>query len=244
MRKGVILAGGMGTRLHPLTKVTNKHLLPVYRKPIIHYPIEMLVKAGIEEVLIVTGGESVGDFLKLLGDGSEFGLQGLTFTYQAKPGGIAEALALARTFVGNEKFTVVLGDNIIEKNIRKAADAYRKQSKGAKIFLKKVPDPEKFGVAEVQGDRIVNIVEKPKQPKTDLAVVGIYMFDASVFEVIPTLQRSGRGELEITDVNNAYIRRGEMTYEVLDGWWMDAGGSHEDLWKTNELVSRTGANNG
>lgn len=239
--KGVILAGGLGTRLHPLTRVTNKHLLPVWDKPMIHYPIRCLVAAGIDDILLVTGGNAAGDFLKLLGNGKEFGLKHLNYTYQEGEGGIAEALGLAEHFAEGEKICVVLGDNIIERNIRKAADDFRASEAGAKILLKEVPDPERFGVAELDGDQVVSIVEKPKNAASNLAVIGIYMYDSWVFEIINSLEPSGRGELEITDVNNAYIKEGRMTYEVLDGWWTDAG-TFDSLHRASNLVHDGGAN--
>jgi glucose-1-phosphate thymidylyltransferase len=241
--KGIILAGGLGTRLQPLTKITNKHLLPVYRKPIIYYPIEAMVKAGIREIMLVTGGEFAGDFLKLLGSGKEFGLKELQYTYQERPGGIAEALGLAEDFADREQVCVMLGDNIIEKNIRKAAADFARQKKGGKILLKEVEHPEAFGVPELKGNRVVKIEEKPKKPKSNYAVIGIYFYDATVFQVIQTLKRSDRGELEITDVNNHYIREETLTYEILQGWWTDAGGSLDDLYEANLLVAKTGANN-
>jgi glucose-1-phosphate thymidylyltransferase len=240
--KGIVLAGGLGTRLHPLTKVTNKHLLPVYAKPMIYYPIQSLVNAGIRDIMVVTGGNNAGDFLCLLGNGKEFGLEHLNYTYQAGHGGIAEALGLARYFAGGDAICVVLGDNIIEKNIREAVVAFHTQQHGARILLKEVPDPERFGVPVLDGDKIVCIEEKPAYPKSQYAVIGIYLYDSTVFDIIDTLQPSGRGELEITEVNNAYITRGEMTYSVLDGWWTDAG-TFESLLRANTLVARTGANN-
>ncbi len=239
--KGIILAGGLGTRLHPLTKVTNKHLLPVYDKPMIYYPIQTLINAGIDDILIVTGGNNAGDFLKLLGNGKEFGLKHINYTYQEGEGGIAEALGLAEFFASGEKICVVLGDNVIEKNIRKAAENFRKQKEGAKILLKEVPDPHRFGVAEVRGDRIARIEEKPKEPKSKYAVVGIYLFDQEVFDIIKTLKPSDRGELEITDVNNRYIEKDLMTWDILEGWWTDAG-TFESLLRANQLVAQTGAN--
>jgi glucose-1-phosphate thymidylyltransferase len=240
--KGVILAGGLGTRLYPLTKVTNKHLLPVYDKPMIYYPIQTLINAGIDDILIVTGGNNAGDFLKLLGNGKEFGLKHMNYTYQEGEGGIAEALGLAEFFASGEKICVVLGDNIIEKNIRKAVENFRRQKKGAKILLKEVPDPQRFGVAELKGDRITRIEEKPKKPKSRYAVIGIYLFDEEVFNIIKTLKPSGRGELEITDVNNRYIEKRLMTWDILEGWWTDAG-TFESLIRANQLVAKTGANN-
>jgi glucose-1-phosphate thymidylyltransferase len=240
--KGVVLAGGLGSRLLPLTAVTNKHLLPVFDQPMIYYPIQALVKADITDIMIVTGGNSAGDFLKLLGNGKAFGLKHLNYTYQEGEGGIAAALSLVEHFAGSEAICVVLGDNIIEGNIRAAADAYREQERGAKILLKKVPDPQRFGVPELDGKRVLQIEEKPREPKSDFAVIGIYMYDARVFEIIRTLKPSGRGELEITDVNNAYIERGEMTWDELDGWWSDAG-TFESLLHASNLVAETGANN-
>ena len=240
--KGVILAGGLGSRLHPLTKVTNKHLLPVYDKPMIYYPIQTLINAGIHDILIVTGGNNAGDFLKLLGNGKEFGLKHINYTYQEGEGGIAEALRLAEFFASGEKICVVLGDNIIERNIRKAAENFRRQKEGAKILLKEVPDPQRFGVPELRGDRIVQIEEKPKKPKSRYAVIGIYLFDQEVFDIIKTLKPSGRGELEITDVNNRYIEKGLMTWDILEGWWTDAG-TFESLLHANQLVAKTSANN-
>lgn len=234
--KGVILAGGLGTRLHPLTKITNKHLLPIYDRPMIYYPLDTLVKAGIEEILLVTGGNNAGDFLRLLGNGREFGLRHLNYTYQEGEGGIAEALSLAEYFADAEPIVVILGDNIIEKNIKSAVQNFKKQVSGAKILLKEVEDPWRFGVAELSGDKVVNIVEKPKEPKSNLVVTGIYMYDATVFDFIKELKPSERGELEITDVNNMYIGRGNMTYEVLDGWWTDAG-TFESLYRANSLAA-------
>ena len=239
--KGVILAGGLGTRLHPLTKVTNKHLLPVYNKPMIYYPIQTLINAGVDDILIVTGGNNAGDFLRLLGNGKEFGLKHINYTYQEGEGGIAEALRLAEFFASGEKICVVLGDNLIEKNIRKAAKNFQRQPKGAKILLKEVPDPQRFGVPELKGDRIVGVEEKPKKPKSQYAVIGIYFFDQEVFNIIKTLKPSHRGELEITDVNNRYIEKGEMTWDILEGWWTDAG-TFESLLHANQLVAQTNAN--
>jgi glucose-1-phosphate thymidylyltransferase len=239
--KGVILAGGLGTRLYPLTKVTNKHLLPVYDKPMIYYPIQTLINAGIDDILIVTGGNNAGDFLKLLGNGKEFGLKHINYTYQEGEGGIAEALGLAEFFASGEKICVVLGDNIIEKSIRKAVENFRRQKEGAKILLKEVPDPQRFGVPELKGDRIVRIEEKPKSPKSHYAVIGIYLFDQGVFNFVKTLKPSDRGELEITDVNNQYIEKGLMTWDILEGWWTDAG-TFESLLRANQLVAQTGAN--
>jgi glucose-1-phosphate thymidylyltransferase len=239
--KGVILAGGLGTRLFPLTKITNKHLLPVYDRPMIYYPIECLVNAGIDDIMIVTGGQNSGDFLRLLGNGHEFGLKHLNYTYQEGEGGIADALDLAEHWADEEKICVVLGDNIIEGNIKRAVEEFRAQEKGAKILLKEVPDPERFGVATLEGDKVVAIVEKPRRPESNLAVIGIYMYDPRVFQVIKTLEPSDRGELEITDVNNWYIRDGTMTYDVLEGWWTDAG-TFQSLHRASNLVAEGGAN--
>src|SRR5437764_159840 len=239
--KGVVLAGGLGTRLYPLTKVTNKHLLPVYDKPMIYYPIQTLVNADIRDILLVTGGTNSGDFLRLLGNGKGFGLQHLNYTYQEGEGGIAAALSLAEYFADDGPICVVLGDNLIEKNIIAAARAYEKQGGGAKILLKEVKDPQRFGVPVLEGDRIVRIEEKPKEPKSPFAVTGIYFYDQQVFDIIRTLKPSGRGELEITDVNNAYIKREEMTWEELEGWWTDAG-TFESLLRASNLVAQTGAN--
>lgn len=239
--KGVVLAGGLGSRLFPLTKVTNKHLLPVYNEPMIYYPIKTLVNAGIEEILIVTGGNNAGEFLRLLGNGSEFGLKHLNYTYQEGEGGIAAALSLAEHFADNGKIVVVLGDNIIEKNIRKAVDAFRKQKDGARIMLKEVPDPQRFGVPVFEGDRIVRVEEKPAKPASQYAVIGIYMYDERVFDFIKTLKPSQRGELEITDVNNFYIHDGKMEWDIIEGWWSDAG-TFESLQYAGNMVAKTGAN--
>ena len=239
--KGVILAGGLGTRLLPLTKTTNKHLLPIYDKPMIYYPIETLINAGIRDILIVTGGNHAGEFLKLLGNGKEFGLKHVNYTYQEGEGGIAEALGLARHFCGDEKVAVILGDNIIERNIVQAVKEFERQPAGGKILLKEVPDPERFGVAELDGDKVVRIVEKPGEFISNYAVVGIYMYDSRVFEIIDSLKPSDRGELEITDVNNYYLNHDELTYGILDGWWTDAG-TFDSLLRANKLVAETGAN--
>lgn len=235
--KGVILAGGLGKRLEPLTRITNKHLLPVYDRPMIYYPIQTLVDAGIRDILIVTGGNHAGEFLRLLGNGREFSLKHINYTYQKGEGGIAEALGLAEHFADTDKIIVMLGDNIIEGSIKKYVDDFMKQPKGAKILLKEVEDPERFGVPEIKGNKIIKIEEKPKKPKSKYAVTGIYMFDARVFEIIKTLEPSDRGELEITDVNNDYISRGEMTFDILDGWWTDCG-THESLLNAGNLVKK------
>ena len=239
--RGVVLAGGLGTRLDPITRIINKHLLPVYDKPMIYYPIRTLVNAGIEDILIVTGGRNAGDFLKLLGNGREFGLKHLDFTYQEGEGGIAEALGLARDFSRGERLCVMLGDNIIERNVVGAVNAFRCQDRGAKILLKEVPDPGRFGVPRLEGDRIVAVEEKPETPASRYAVTGIYLFDETVFDKIGRLERSARGELEITDVNNQYIAEGTMTWDVLEGWWTDAG-TVESLLLASQLVADTGAN--
>jgi len=221
--------------------VTNKHLLPVYDKPMVYYPIQTLVNAGIQEILLVTGGKNAGEFLRLLGNGKDFGLKHLNYTYQEGEGGIAEALGLAEHFSDGEPICVVLGDNIIETNIRHAVENFRKQKRGAKILLKEVPDAERFGVAEIRGDHVIGIEEKPRAPKSNFAVIGIYLYDATVFEKIHRLKPSGRGELEITDVNNFYVQEGTLTFETLSGWWTDAG-TFESLLRANNLVAKTGAN--
>jgi glucose-1-phosphate thymidylyltransferase len=240
--KGVVLAGGTGSRLNPLTRVTNKHLLPIYDKPMVYYPIQTLVNAGIDDILLVTGGKNAGDFLRLLGNGRDFGLKHLNYTYQEGEGGIAEALGLAEFFAAGESICVILGDNIIENNVREAVASFKKQKQGAKILLKEVNDAQRFGVAELRGEHVVSIEEKPKAPKSNLAVIGIYLYDATVFQKIRRLKPSGRGELEITDVNNFYVEENKLTYEILDGWWTDAG-TFESLLYANTLVAKTGANN-
>jgi glucose-1-phosphate thymidylyltransferase len=239
--KGVVLAGGTGIRLNPLTRVTNKHLLPVYDKPMVYYPIGTLVNAGIREILLVTGGRNAGDFLRLLGNGKDFGLKHLNYTYQEGEGGIAEALGLAEHFADGDPVCVILGDNIIENNICDAIENFKKQNQGAKILLKEVPEAERFGVAEIREGRVIGIEEKPKAPKSKYAVIGVYLYDATVFEKIHRLKPSSRGELEITDVNNFYLQEGNLTYEVLEGWWTDAG-TFESLLRANNLVAKTGAN--
>jgi glucose-1-phosphate thymidylyltransferase len=236
--KGIILAGGLGTRLAPLTKITNKHLLPIYDKPMIFYPIKTLVDAGVRDLLIVTGGTNAGDFLRLLGNGSAFNLPHINYTYQEGEGGIADALRLAEHFAEGQKIVVMLGDNVIEKDICAGVAAFRKQKRGARVYLKEVANPRAYGVAELRGKNIVSIVEKPTHPKSNLAVIGIYMYDPAVFDIIRTLKPSGRGELEITDVNNAYIKRAQLSYDVLDGWWADAGASHDKLLETSLLVAQ------
>ncbi len=239
--KGVVLAGGLGTRLYPLTKVTNKHLLPVYDRPMVYYPIQCLVNAGISDIMIVTGGNSAGHFLQLLGNGAEFGLKDLAYTYQQGEGGIADALKLSEHFIDGDKVCVVLGDNIIEGNIHKAVEAFREQGSGAKIMLKEVQDPERFGVATVVDGKVTRIVEKPKHPESNLAVIGIYMFDGQVWEIIRKLRPSDRGEFEITDVNNAYLAQGQLTADVIKGWWTDAG-TFDSLIRASNMVAEGGAN--
>ena len=244
--KGVILAGGLGTRLFPLTRVTNKHLLPVYDRPMIYYPIQCLINAGIRDIVIVTGGEHAGDFLKLLKNGKELGIRHLAYAYQEGEGGIAEALKLAEDFVDRDKVCVILGDNIIEKDIKKASGDFFTQASGAKVILKQVDDPSRFGVVrfdENDPSRIAEIIEKPADPPSDMAVTGIYFYDSDVFSICQTLKPSGRGELEITDVNNAYLARGDLTHETLDGWWTDAG-TFESLHRASILVAQGGANSG
>jgi glucose-1-phosphate thymidylyltransferase len=232
--KGVVLAGGTGSRLDPLTKVTNKHLLPVGRKPMIYYPVEKLVSVGIKEILIVTGVEHMGDVVNLLGSGKSFGCR-FTYKVQDKAGGIAEALGLAEGFSGGERLVVILGDNVFQTGLRKYVDKFKAQRDGAMVLLKQAPDPQRFGVAEVRDDRVIRIEEKPKKPKSDYAVTGIYFYDSSVFDIIKTLKPSGRGELEISDVNNVYIVKNQLTFDILDGWWSDAG-TFESLERANELV--------
>jgi glucose-1-phosphate thymidylyltransferase len=234
--KGVILAGGLGTRMLPLTKITNKHLLPVYNQPMIYYPIQTLVRAGIDEIVIVTGGHYAGDFLNLLGNGKDFGLRRINYAYQEGEGGIADALRLAREFTGKDKIIVILGDNILEKDITPYVERFKEQD-GAKILLKEVPDPQRFGVAEVDANgKVTNIVEKPKVPRSNLAVIGVYMYDNTVYDIIQTLKPSARGELEITDVNNAFLRAGRLSADIIDGWWTDAG-TFPSLYRATRLVA-------
>jgi len=233
--KGIVLAGGIGSRLYPLTRVTNKHLLPVYDKPMIFYPLQTLVDAGIRDILIVTGGQNAGDFLRLLQNGKEFGLQQLSFAYQEGEGGIADALRLAEPWAKGDKICVVLGDNIIESDVREAAGTFDRFDRGAMVMLKEVPDPERFGVAVIENDRIVRIEEKPKKPLSSYAVIGIYFYDGTVFDRIRGLKPSGRGEYEITDINNSYIAEGTLRHTVLDGWWTDAG-TFESLWHASNMV--------
>lgn len=239
--KGVVLAGGTGSRLNPITRVTNKHLLPVYNKPMVYYPIQTLVDAGIQEILLVTGGKNAGDFLRLLGNGRDFGLKHINYTYQEGEGGIAEALGLAEHFADGEPICVVLGDNIIETNVLQAVENFKKQREGARILLKEVEDADRFGVAEIRDHLVVSIEEKPRNPKSSYAVIGIYLYDPTVFQKIRRLKPSGRGELEITDVNNFYLEEGTLSYEILEGWWTDAG-TFESLLRANNLVAKTGAN--
>jgi glucose-1-phosphate thymidylyltransferase len=236
--KGIVLAGGTGSRLFPLTKITNKHLLPIHDKPMIYYPIQTLVDAGIKDLMIVTGGRNSGDFLRLLANGKEFGLKHINYTYQEGEGGIADALALAEHFAEGSRICVVLGDNIIEGSITEAVRDFQRQERGAKILLKEVPDAERFGVAEIDGDRIRGIEEKPARPKSKYAVTGVYMYDETVFDKTRTLKPSARGELEITDVNNAYIHEGTMTFNYLEGWWTDAG-TFDSLLRAANLVHET-----
>lgn len=233
--KGIILAGGLGSRLAPLTRITNKHLLPIYDKPMIYYPIQTLVDAGVSDIMIVTGGNNAGDFLRLLGNGADFGLKHINYTYQKGEGGIAAALALTEHFAAGSKVVVILGDNIIQGGIAPYVQAFAKQAKGARLLLKEVHDPERFGVAEIKGHKIVSIEEKPRKPKSRYAVTGIYMYDGKVFDIVKTLRPSRRGELEITDVNNAYVKRGELQFDILDGWWTDAG-TFESLYRAGNLV--------
>jgi len=232
--KGVILAGGTGSRLMPLTKVTNKHLLPVGQKPMIYYPIEKLTSIGIEEILIVTGVEHMGDVVSLLGSGKDFGCR-FTYKVQDEAGGIAQALALAEDFAHGQPLVVILGDNVFEADLKEYADKFISQETGARLLLKQVQNPQRFGVAELSGDRVIGIEEKPEKPKSDYAITGVYFYDASVFDIIRTLKPSARGELEITDVNNAYIAKGQLAYDILEGWWTDAG-TFESLNKANELA--------
>ena len=234
--KGVVLAGGLGTRLNPLTKITNKQLLPIYDKPMVYYPIQTLVNAGIQDIMVVTGGNNAGDFLKLLGNGKEFGLKDLFYAYQEGEGGIADALKLAEHFAEGDKIVVVLGDNIIEKDIKEQVDAFDKQTSGAKIILKEVVNPGRFGVPAFENDRVIKIEEKPEKPKSNYAVIGVYMYDNEVFKIAQTLQPSAREELEITDVNNEYIKRDKLEHSFLDGWWTDAG-TFESLYLANKLVA-------
>jgi len=244
--KGVILAGGSGTRLHPLTRITNKHLLPIYDRPMVTYAIEALVQAGIQDLMLVTGGTHAGEFLRLLGNGHEWGIDRLSYAYQERAGGIAEALGLAERFAGGDPICVMLADNVVERTLRPAVENFRRQGRGARILLAPEEDPEHLrhlGVPELDGGgRVVRIVEKPEHPPSRFAVTGIYFYDAAVFEVIPRLEPSGRGELEITDVNNWYVEQGTMEYDVLEGFWGDAGESIDAYYAVNDFVRRSGAN--
>jgi glucose-1-phosphate thymidylyltransferase len=233
--KGVILAGGTGSRLYPLTRVTNKHLLPVYDKPMLYYPLQTLVDAGIQDILIVTGGNSAGEFLRLLRNGKDFGLQQLHFAYQEGEGGIADALRLAEPFAAGERICVILGDNILENSVRGAKEKFEQQKDGALILLKEVRDPDRFGVPVFEGKRIVRIEEKPKAPGSSYAVIGAYFYDGTVFDRVRTLKPSGRGEFEITDVNNSYLYEGKLSYDVIAGGWTDAG-TFESLWRAAKMV--------
>jgi glucose-1-phosphate thymidylyltransferase len=232
--RGIVLAGGTGTRLRPLTKVTNKHLLGIGQKPMIYYPIEKLTSIGIEEILIVTGLEHMGDVVNLLGSGKDFGCR-FTYKVQDEAGGIAQALALAENFAQDQPMVVILGDNIFESSLKNYADKFVAQKAGARILIRKVEDPRRFGVAELSDGKVIGIEEKPKKPKSEYAVTGIYFYDAQVFEIIRTLKPSARGELEITHVNYAYIKKNQLAYDILDGWWTDAG-TFESLSRANELV--------
>jgi glucose-1-phosphate thymidylyltransferase len=243
--KGVILAGGKGTRLHPLTRITNKHLLPIYDRPMVTYAVESLVRAGVTDLMLVTGGTHAGEFFRLLGDGHEYGIDRLFYAYQEEEGGIAEALGLAERFVGDDRVLVVLADNIFERSIRPAVENFERQERGGRIVLARLPDPEHLrhlGVAELDGDRVLRIVEKPRVPPSEFAVTGIYFYDADVFGIIPTLTPSGRGELEITDVNNHYISEGTMEYDVVEGFWGDAGESIDVYYAVNDFVRAHGVN--
>jgi glucose-1-phosphate thymidylyltransferase len=244
--KGVILAGGTGSRLHPLTRITNKHLLPIYDRPMISYAIEALVKAGVTEMMLVTGGTHAGEFLRLLGNGQEFGIDRLFYAYQDKPGGIAEALGLAEKFVGGDRSVVLLGDNIFGRSIRHCVNAFRNQASGARVVLSRETDPDHLrhlGVAQLNGShRIERIIEKPAKPPSDYAVTGVYFYDETVWKVLPELKPSGRGELEITDVNNWYVERDLMEYDILEGFWGDAGESMDAYYVAHDFVRANGAN--
>jgi glucose-1-phosphate thymidylyltransferase len=246
--KGVVLAGGSGTRLHPLTRITNKHLLPVYDRPMVTYAIEALVGAGVTEIMLVTGGTHAGEFFRLLGNGHEYGIDRLFYAYQEKPGGIAEALGLTERFIEGDRVCVMLADNVLERSLRDSVANFEAQQQGARILLARENDPahlRHLGVPELDGGgRVVRIVEKPDEPASEFAVTGIYFYDSSVWEVLPKLQPSGRGELEITDVNNWYVERGEMEYDVLDGFWGDAGESIDAYYVVNDFVRKNGANHG
>ena len=243
--KGVILAGGKGTRLHPLTRITNKHLLPIYDRPMVTYAVEALVRAGVTDLMLVTGGTHAGEFFRLLGDGHAYGIDRLFYAYQEEEGGIAEALGLAERFVADDRVLVMLADNIFERSLRPAVENYGRQQRGGRIVLARLPEPghlRHLGVAELDGDRVVRIVEKPNDPPSEFAVTGIYFYDADVFEIIPTLTPSGRGELEITDVNNHYISEGTMEYDVVEGFWGDAGESIDAYYEVNDFVRAKGVN--
>ena len=240
--KGVILAGGLGTRLSPLTNITNKHLLPVYDKPMIFYPMQTLVNAGIDDIMVVTGGNNAGDFLRLLGNGKDFGLKHMNYAYQKGEGGIAEALSLCEHFAKNDKVVVILGDNIIGGSIKKSVEKFARMKSGGMILLKEVSEPRHYGVPEFSGSKIKRIIEKPRNPPSNFAVVGIYMYDAEAFKMIRKLKPSQRGELEITDLNNMYLKKGKLGYDILEGWWADAGSSIEGWFETNKMVSLYGAN--
>ena len=245
--KGVILAGGSGTRLHPLTRITNKHLLPVYDRPMVTYSIEALVKAGVTEMMLVTGGTHAGEFFRLLGNGHEYGIDRLFYAYQERPGGIAEALGLAERFGRDGRVVVMLADNVVERSLAQAVENFKRQERGGRILLAHLDEPEHLrhlGVAELDGDRVLRIVEKPAEPPSEYAVTGIYFYDEQVWDVLPTLKPSGRGELEITDVNNWYVEQGAMEYDVLEGFWGDAGESIEAYYKVNDWVRQHGANHG
>ena len=240
--KGVVLVGGTGSRLYPITTVTNKHLLPVYDRPMVYYPLQTLANAGVKEAMLVTGGNNAGDFLRLLGDGRKFGFSRLHYAYQEQAGGIAQALGLTETFAGDDDILVILGDNIIESNVCDAAKEFAAQENGAKLILTQVPNPSAYGVAELENGRITGIEEKPEDPRSNLAVIGIYFYSREVFEVIKTLEPSGRGELEITDVNNHFIRADTATHSILDGYWADCGESIDSYLEAVNLVARNGAN--
>lgn len=236
--KGVVLAGGLGTRLRPLTSITNKHLLPVYDQPMIFYPIKTLTEAGIRDVILVTGGSSAGDFLRLLGDGTSFGLKTLNYAYQVNEGGIAEAIGLTETFIGKDKFVVILGDNLFEESLRPYIEKFEKQKEGARILLKKVENPSDYGVAELSGNKVISIEEKPGKPKSNYAVTGVYMYDEYAFSIINGLEPSARGELEVTDLNNAYLKKGFLNADILNGWWSDAGSSIDGFLQTSIRVAQ------
>jgi glucose-1-phosphate thymidylyltransferase len=243
--KGVVLAGGKGTRLHPLTRITNKHLLPIYDRPMVTYAVESLVGAGVQELMLITGGTHAGEFFRLLGDGRDYGIERLFYAYQESEGGIAEALGLAERFVADDRVAVVLADNVFERSIRPAVESFERQDHGARILLARIDDPHHLrhlGVAELDGDRVVRIVEKPEEPPSAFAVTGVYLYDSSVFELIPTLERSTRGELEITDVNNWYVDQGTMAYDIVEGFWGDAGESIDAFYEVNDYVRSHGAN--